>query len=376
MDPLRLLVVCHSMAGGGTQRAVTILLSRLDRGRFEPALALFEQQGPFLRKIPPDVPIVDLNGRHPLLLGWAALGLALAIRRDRPDIVLATMRIPSLAAAACGRFFPDTAVVLWAQSHVEQAIAGHRLHAYRVLVPRLVRRLYPRVRGIIAVSEGVKENLVRAFGVAAARVRVVPNPLEIAQVQALAAEEPALALDWSMPTVVAVGRLASQKGFTYLLHAFARLAGTRPCRLLILGDGRERAALWRQAQSLGIQDRVILAGFQANPFACMARSTVFVLPSLWEGFPFVLMEAMACGVPVISTDCPSGPAELVVDGETGLLVPPSDPVALARAMDRLLADETLAKSLAKSAVRRLEAYRSEAVIRRCEDALESIARSG
>jgi glycosyltransferase involved in cell wall biosynthesis len=298
----------------------------------------------------------------------------MAIRRTRPAIVLATMRVPSLAAAACGRLFPNTSVVLWAQSHVARAVAGHRLRAYRLLVPRLVRRLYPRVQGIIAVSEGVKENLVQGFGVRPERVRVIPNPLEIQHVRALAAQEPSRALDWSVPTVVAVGRLTSQKGFTYLLEAFARVAKARAVRLLIVGDGRDRAALWRQAQILGIQDRVVLCGFQANPFAYVARSSVFVLSSLWEGFPFVLMEAMACGVPVVSTDCPSGPSELVTDGESGLLVPPADPAALARAVDRLLSDPALAGTLVESAFRRLDAYRSEFVIRRCEDALEAIGR--
>jgi glycosyltransferase involved in cell wall biosynthesis len=363
------------MAGGGAQRAVTILLRHLDRRRFEPLLALFERQGPFLEQVPADVPIVDLKGRHPLLAGWAMVALARAIRKIQPAVVLASMRWPSLAAAACKRLRPDTRVVLWALGHVEQAIAGHRLRAYRLVVPRLVRCLYPRVDGIIAVSEGVKENLVQTFGVPAERVRVIPNPLEIEQVQTRAAEETALTLDWSVPTVVAVGRLTAQKGFRYLLDAFATLAGTRPCRLLIVGDGPERAALWRQAQTLGLQRRVVLAGFQANPFAYVARSTVFALPSLWEGHPFVLMEAMACGVPVVSTDCPSGPSELITDGDNGLLVPTANPTALARAIAALLADPPLARSLAQSALERLNDYRVEPFVRRWEHTLEAIGRS-
>lgn len=372
-DRLSLLVVCHSLVGGGAQRAVTILLESLDRRRFQPTLALFERRGALLAAIPPDVPIVDLRGGRRLLLGWGALRLALAIRKMRPALVLAVMRIPCLAAAACGELFPDTSVVLWAQGHVERAL-DERGRPYRALVSPLVRRLYPRARAIIAVSRGVRDNLVQAFGVRAERVQVIPNTLQIEQVRTLAAQEPSLRLDWKVPTVVAVGRLVPQKGFAYLLDAFARL-GPRPCQLLILGDGPERAALWRQAQTLGIRDRVVLAGFQPNPFAAMARSAVFVLSSLWEGFPFVLMEAMACGVPVISTDCPSGPAELVTDGENGLLVPPADPAALARAMDRLLADPTRARTMAQAALEGLDAYRSERVIPRYEDALRAIARS-
>lgn len=372
-DRLSLLVVCHSLAGGGAQRAVTILLGSLDRKRFQPTLALFERRGVFLAAIPPDVPIVDLGGGSRLLLGWGALRLALAIRKMRPALVLAVMRIPCLAAAACGPLSPDTSVVLWAQGHVERAIA-ERGRAYRTLVSPLVRRLYPRKRCIIAVSRGVRDNLVQAFGAHAERVQVIPNTLHIERVRTLAAREPPLRLDWRVPTVVAVGRLVPAKGFAYLLEAFARLEA-RPCQLLILGDGPERTALWRQAQTLGIQDRVVLAGFQPNPFAAMARSAVFVLPSLLEGFPFVLMEAMACGVPVVSTDCPSGPAELVTDGDNGFLVPPADPVALARAMDRLLADPALARSMAQTALQGLDAYRSERVIPRYEDALEAIARS-
>jgi glycosyltransferase involved in cell wall biosynthesis len=360
------------MVGGGAQRAVVQLLRHLDRERFEPALGLLERRGFFLDQVPPDVSVVDLQAPHPLLSWWATLRLALAIRRMRPAFVLAVMQIPSLAAAACAPFSPETSIVLWAQGHVERRLSGHRLRAYRILIPRLVRRLYPRVRGAIAVSEGVKDNLVRAFGVPAGRVRVVPNGLEIARVQAQAAEEPTLAIDWTVPTVVAVGRMIRQKGFAHLLDAFARVSA-RPCQLVIIGEGPERAALSRQARALGIQDRVVMTGFQANPFAYLARSTVFVLSSLWEGFPFVILEAMACGVPVVSTDCPSGPAEIIAEGKSGLLLPPADPIALAGAIDRVLANKTLAKTLAEEGLRGVQAFQAVPHARRIENALTSLA---
>jgi len=303
------------------------------------------------------------------------LRLVGALRRIRPAVVLTAMRWPSLAAiAACEMFFRRTPVVLWAQGHVSRALEGHRLRAYRALMPTLVRRLYPRAQGFIAVSHGVKEDLVRQFGVPADRIRVIPNAVELKRVRALAAEEPGLAVDWRVSTVIAVGRLTAQKGFRHLLDAFARLTRQRSCQLLIVGEGRDRASLWRQARALGIHEWVHMVGFQANPFALMARSRVFVLSSLWEGFPFVLLEAMACGVPVVSTDCPSGPGELIVNGENGLLVPPADPVALADAMEALLVDQSRAARLAEAASIRLATFRPEALVRQCEEVLDSLTR--
>jgi len=138
------------------------------------------------------------------------------------------------------------------------------------------------------------------------------------------------------PVVLAAGRLTAQKDFPTLLRAFARLVPERDLRLMILGEGPDRAALEAEIEALGLGDRVALLGFQANPFSYMARARLFVLSSAWEGLPGVLIQAMACGTPVVSTDCPSGPREVLEGGRLGPLVPVGDAEALARAIMQTL----------------------------------------
>jgi glycosyltransferase involved in cell wall biosynthesis len=147
------------------------------------------------------------------------------------------------------------------------------------------------------------------------------------------------------PVVLAAGRLTRQKDFRTLLRAFARLVSGRDLRLVILGEGPDRGALTTEINALGLNDRVALPGFDDNPFRWMARARLFVLSSAWEGLPGVLIQALACGTPVVSTDCPSGPREVLDDGRFGPLVPVGDVAALAAAMERTLDDPMPAAAL-------------------------------
>lgn len=334
-----LLVVSQSLRGGGAERVITVLLRHLDRKRFKPSLVLFAREGPFLEDIPPDVQVYGLGERNPYNLLRTAARLRRVIREARPSVILSVLKHPNLLTLAVRQaFFRDIPVVLTERSILSLNLTSDR---GRLLKRLLHRRLYPCAQRIIAVSSAVREDLERRFGLSGERIQVIPNPCDIERVQGLAREEPDLKFDRSIPTVVAVGRLTKVKGFSYLLQAFAAVARERGCRLLILGEGEERPALGRQAAELGIADRVLMPGFRRNPFAYMARSHVFVLSSLSEGFPNVIVEALACGIPVVSTSWPSGPGEPITDGVNGLLVPPANPGALAQGMARLLDDPSL-----------------------------------
>jgi glycosyltransferase involved in cell wall biosynthesis len=272
-----------------------------------------------------------------------------------------------LTLSVCQGFFRDIPVVIAERSNLSLTLKTDRGRLFKRF---LHRRLYPRARGIIAVSRGVREDLERHFGISRDRIQVIYNPCDIERVQRLAAEEPDLPIDWTIPTVVAAGRLTEQKGFCYLLQAFAAVAHERTCRLLILGEGEDRLALTRQATELRITERVVMPGFRPNPFAYMARGHVFVLSSLSEGFANVIVEAMACGIPVISTNCPSGPDEIITDGVNGVLVPPADARALAAAIEQVLTDRALAKRLAEVGLACVKAFSPEIIVRQYEEALE------
>jgi glycosyltransferase involved in cell wall biosynthesis len=177
-------------------------------------------------------------------------------------------------------------------------------------------------------------------------VEVIFNPvITPALLEAMTAPPPHpwFAESWP-PIVLGVGRLRHQKNFPALIDAFAAVKRVRDARLVILGEGPERAALESRVRAHGLEHSVALPGFVDNPYACMARAAVFVLSSAWEGLPTVLIESLAVGTPVVSTDCESGPREILRDGALGALVPVGDVHALARAITRVLAGERVLPS--------------------------------
>jgi glycosyltransferase involved in cell wall biosynthesis len=201
-----------------------------------------------------------------------------------------------------------------------------------------LRWLYPKAREVLVESEGIGRDLRQLTGMTAQRTPVVPLPV----IPASLLDEPQPRPDhpWfhddGPPIVLGVGELTQRKGFDVLLEAFARLRQQRPCRLMIVGEGQERQALTRQAKSLGIDDELAMPGFRTDVYAIMAHAELFAFTSRFEGLGFSLIEALAVGTPVVSTDCPSGPREILQDGRFGSLVPVDDIDALAAAMQGTL----------------------------------------
>ena len=191
-----------------------------------------------------------------------------------------------------------------------------------------------RANAIVAVSDGVAENMSATMQFPRERITTIYNPVVTPDVPTLARAP--LAHPWfdagTPPVILAVGRLVDQKDFETLFHAFARIRKQRTARLLILGEGKLRPQLETLAVSLGLAADIALPGFVVNPFAYMRCAAVLVLSSRWEGLPSVLIEALACGCPVVSTDCIAGPSEILQDGEYGTLVPMGDDAALASAI--------------------------------------------
>ena len=264
------------------------------------------------------------------------------LRQERPAALLAAASYANLAAIWAGRA-AGAATRIAVSEHGPLSIATEGPHRrgqrrWRVLRP-LVRRLYPQAGAIVAVSDGVADDLARTAALPRSRIATLYNPVVDGTLHERA--RVAVAHPWFVPgqppVILGVGRLSPQKDFPTLLRAFARLRRQRAARLVILGEGRKRAALERLARELGIADAVDMPGFVANPFAYMARASLFVLSSAFEGLPTVLIEALACGCPVVSTDCPSGPAEILEGGRWGPLVPVGDDAALAAAMLATLA---------------------------------------
>jgi glycosyltransferase involved in cell wall biosynthesis len=275
---------------------------------------------PFLRVIRRDDPPLAALARY--------------VSQARPDVLLSLLNYPNLVLALLAPLVGDRVRrVVSVHNHLSTAAARSESRWVRS-VPALMRRFLRDVDAIVATSHGVAADLEALAGPAAGAVRVIHNPGYRPEADQLAAEpsgHPWLDAP-GPPVVLGVGKLKPQKDFATLLRAFARLRRARSARLVILGEGSEREALLALAKELGIGDDVDLPGFVRNPYPFYARSAVFALSSAWEGFGNVVVEALACGCSVVSTDCPSGPAEILDGGRFGRLVPVGDDAALAAAL--------------------------------------------
>ena len=258
-----------------------------------------------------------------------ARAIASYMAREKPDCILPNLPGPKIATLLAHHFVtepPPTIPIV------------HNVVRWRRRRRRRSRYLFANAAHCVAVSQGVSESLADAIGVPLEKITTIYNPVVTPDIAKRAAEQPnhPWFLDHGEPIILAAGRLEKQKDYPTLIRAFARVSVRRPCRLVILGEGSQRTEIEGMIQEFKLTDRVSLPGWVENPFAFMARASLFVLSSRWEGLPTVLVEALACGCPCVSTDCPSGPAEILLNGDLGPLVPVGNDSALAKAMERVL----------------------------------------
>jgi len=257
---------------------------------------------------------------------------------ERPDVVLSTS-IPANLAVLWGRALSRTRtpIVITVNLNLTAATAKWGTFVSKSL-RWLISRAYSSAQAVIVISQGVAEDLVAVTGIPEERVFQIYNPLDLELVTRQSREtvdHPWLGAD-APPVVLAAGKFKRQKDYPTLVRAFARVRANREVHLVILGEGEEREQIERLVRDLGIEADVYMPGFVENPYAWMARASVFVLASAWEGFSNVLLEALACGCMVVSTDCPSGPREILADGEFGHLVSVGDDAMLADAIVAVL----------------------------------------
>jgi len=332
----RLAVFAPAFGHGGVERMLVNLCGALSRRGVAIDLIVGRRESPYLADLPGEVRVLESGCASNLcFLRWV-----LDYLRDHGPVVLLSAKEPAsrplfwfgLFWFARRRALP-VRVAFRCATTVSRQLEGRNL-IKRWTFTRLVRALYVRADHVIAVSRGVAEDLAGITGLPRDRIAVAPNPVIGPHLSELAAAD--APHEWlrskTCPVVLGVGRLARAKDYGTLLRAFARVRVDRPCRLLVLGEGRQRARLEDQARRLGIAEDVSFPGFCANPYQYMARADLFVHPSRREGFANVLVEALSLGTPVVATDCPSGPSEILDGGRHGALVPVGDVAAMAAAM--------------------------------------------
>lgn len=345
---------------GGAERVLLNLGCGLAAQGHRVDLVMARHKGHFLDQIPPEIRVFDLrvkSARQSLRsiakLGkdawfWAKMvlakkphyvlgalhGLADYLQEHQPDALIASMDYPNVVAVMARDLANvKTRIVLTVHNTLSEEIARSKKRRVKAQV-EVDRRFYPRADAVATVSRGVEDDLVRTLQVPMQNLTTIYNPVVTQKLLHLSAEP--LSHPWfaagDPPVLLAVGGFKPAKDHATLLNAFALVRKQRPVRLMLLGEGRLRDSLTRQAEELKIAEDLQMPGFVDNPFQYMANASLFVLSSVFEGLPTVLIEALACGCPVVSTDCPSGPQEILSQGRFGQLVPMGDANALADAI--------------------------------------------
>ncbi|MEO8428852.1 MAG: glycosyltransferase [Verrucomicrobiota bacterium] len=320
---------------GGIERVMLNLAGGLAALGLGVDLVVARDHGLYPGLLDPRVRLIDLKASSMLA---SIPALVRYLREARPAAVLSAHEHANVAALWANKLSRASARMVISIHSLISARVGDRPVKLDPWLTLAAKCFYHWADDIVAVSRGVADDFGRRQPSLASRVSVVPNPLITPSLfhQASQPVDHAWFRPGEPPVVLSAGRLCAPKDFATLLNAFAQVRRLHSARLVILGDGPDRASLCSIAESLGIGHDVALLGFQANPFAFMQRAAVFVLSSQNEGMPSVLIEAFACGVPVVATGCPGGVSEALAQGRHGHLVPVGDAGALASALSRVL----------------------------------------
>ncbi len=372
----KVVLISPTLSVGGMERCVSILLHHLDRKMLDIELVTIFDQEPFF-PIPSDVPwhvlektpmpnIPSIHVEIPLQslsysadLAWLevmAHKLADVITVQKTQVVLAFNLFCGMLSLYAKKHAPSIKVIVVAGAEIA---SDFRAASHGELYKQLARTRLCEADGLITASASVAEVLQQSYSIPAEKITLIQYPIDVKAVQQLAKESVDHPFFSGLESVIlAVGRLAPQKGFDLLLQALARVRAELPARCVIIGEGPQEDVLRKLALELGIAPHVAFLGFQQNPFKYMQKCTVFAFPSRWEGFGYALVEALACGCPIVASNCPYGPSEILAEGTTqyGLLVSMESPPALAEGILKLLRDPQLREQFARLAPTRALAF--------------------
>lgn len=327
-----LAIFIPNLKGGGAERVMLNIANWFSTNGYRVDLVLGQATGEYLSELAPEVRIINL---HSSRMMTSLFPFIRYLRRERPASVLSALNHVNLVAIIARKIAGvRTRLVISERNSLSSLPRNWKGDVFR----RLMRVMYPSADAIVAVTkDGVKE-LIDILEMSRDKILSIPNPIDLEQIKKLAAEpiDHPYFLQSSSPVIIAVGRLVPQKDFATLIKSFANIRKKRKVHLIILGEGELRSELEGLIKKLELDNDVFLPGFKNNPFKWIAKSDVFVLSSRFEGFPNVLVQALACGVSVVSTNCPTGPCEILDEGRLGRLVRVGDEAGLEEAIIHLL----------------------------------------
>jgi len=323
---MKVLFIIPDMSSGGTQRKVIMLLRYLNSKKIYPKLVLFKKEGVHLSELPDDVRIIDLKKRSRYSFFILILKLAKIFRSEKPDKIISFIYYSNIISVLAKIISRISSTLIISEESVP---FGYLLNTRMGDVKRaLIRFTYRKAQKIICVSKGLREYIIKYCGLPESRVIAIYNPIESEKIYKLSIEEVKhpffdKKIDGEL-LIISTGRLSIAKRYDILLKVIENVRERKKVNLIIIGDGELKKDLIIQRNNLKLNDCVEFIGYQQNPYAWMSKSDLFVMTSQYEGFSYVIVEAMACGVPVISSDCPFGPIEIIRNNINGNLVPFGD----------------------------------------------------
>jgi glycosyltransferase involved in cell wall biosynthesis len=296
------------------------------------------------------------------------------LKVENPDLAFGMMHYPSSLLVFAKHFFHTKTKVI-------ASPRGPSTEYLRYFEQKFFRKTYLKgiftffcryADGLIVASHGMKEECIKDFHAFPERVNVIPNSVDSEEIKKKAEEGNDLNVPPDFCIISALGRLEKEKNFSFLLRAFSALRKKEKTKLLIIGDGTERRNLERLSQELNIEEDVVFVGFQSNPYKFIKMSDLYVHTCLFEGFANAIIEAMACGVPVIAINCPYGPKDIINNGENGLLVPMNDEGALVEAMVKLFHDKRLRNNISETGAEKVMEFSLKGMVQKYESCFYSM----
>lgn len=367
---MRILFFLPDLRGGGAQRTVLNILKYLDPKQFKPLLILGSSTGPYAHLIARNVTVIDLRQSR---VRRSIFPLARQIARHRPDVMFSPYPDANVALMLAIKIARWKAPAILRESNHRTA----QCVDWGILKRALVKWSYHKASMVVALSEGVRKDLIDRYGVRPSRVQTIYNPVDVEHIRTLSTEKktvfPFLRNGTKVSlNLIAIGRMVKQKGFDLLVRALSELQD-RTIHLTILGEGEERKNLLALVDKLGVEKQVSLPGFDCNPYAWLRAADLFVLSSRWEGFGHVIVEAMACGTPVLATRCPSGPDEIINHGVDGLLCKPESVEDLKESIRVLSENAEMRKRLSVAAGLSANRFDARAIVPQYERLFTKIA---
>ncbi len=359
MNKIKILFVLPSLRGGGAERVVLNIVSNLNQDIFEVMLAVISSEGEYKELVPGNIKFFDLGRKR---ARYAIFRLLRLINMEKPAIVFGTIAQATILLFLLRKLLRNNFILV------------NRLSCFYSKTPekKIIKWIFKKALQdsdyIISTSNAMTKDLIKATQYAFQKIRTIYNPVDIKNIQRLSMEKVKDEYLSARPIILACGRLSTEKGYQYLIKAMVGVVQKHHnAELLILGQGAKEQELKNLAKQLKIENKIKFLGFQKNPFKFMAKADLLISSSLFEGFPNVIVEAMTCGLPVISTDCQSGISEILGNGRFGELIPVNDSRVLAQRIINIIIDKELRERYSKFGMEKVKDFATDKIIKEYED---------